>query len=577
MSDYSSRMKLIGSFYQVAIDPLNFDDLLAEWDRTIRRSLEAGAREIGDTEVMRHAERAAAILRQIQDAEDARKPLPLAEIIAHDPNPAMVLSRDGRVVTANQPATDELRVRAGVHLRDLADAASMPPEKLRRLLEAIAAEEEGAATGITALLELAMPGTDATALFAVSRIRVPGDPTVACLLTSLAPVWSPRTLAALRDYFELTPAEIEIVKLLVGGSNAAQISEARQTSLHTVRSQIKSILLKTRLESQMDLVRHLGFLQRYERKPHENAPADDSRHFAGQPPQHRSLALRNGNSLAWTEIGPATGTPVLFIHGLIDDTSFTQPMIRGLFERGIRLIAPSRPCFGGSSPYKDQSDALAEFADCAVQLLDRLGIEETVLFGHMAGTLYAIVIAGRFPQRVKSILSVAGAVPMAHHWQFSGMSTGHRIAGLTARHAPLALPLLADGGIRLLRLSREDLLLDLLFRDAPHDRELARNEEIAKLIFDRFHFVTRQGHQAFLTDVLLVSGDWSPLMRDVACPLVILHGEHDRTVLVEGVRDFVGRHSNCTLHVSPNSGQLLLLNETDLVLDRLQHLLCSGG
>lgn len=198
------------------------------------------------------------------------------------------------------------------------------------------------------------------------------------------------------------------------------------------------------------------------------------------------------------------------------------------------------------------------------------------VLAHMAGALYAIALAGILPDRIASILSVAGAVPMVKSWQFTGMSMGHRIAGLTARHAPVALPLLIGGGIRILRQSREDVMLQLYLRDARHDSELVRDPEFLALMIKRFRFVTCQGHPAFATDVILVSSDWSALMSNVTCPLTLVHGVHDRVVLIDGVREFADKYES-KLVVSDRSGQLILLADPALVFDALDCLISGDN
>ena len=158
---------------------------------------------------------------------------------------------------------------------------------------------------------------------------------------------------------------------------------------------------------------------------------------------------------------------------------------------------------------------------------------------------------------------------MVDRWQFTAMSKGHRIAGLTARYMPSALPLLIRGGIRLVLGAQEERMLDLLFHDAHVDRELAKDPDIAKLIFDRFHFVVRQGPQAFQTDIKVVSSDWSDRSMKIECPLTLVHGEQDQVVLFRAAEEWATKLPNCTLLGSANSGQLVLFNEVDLILDQV--------
>jgi DNA-binding CsgD family transcriptional regulator len=61
--------------------------------------------------------------------------------------------------------------------------------------------------------------------------------------------------AKLLDGHGLTPAEADIVLRLKSGENTRAISEARQSSIHTVRNQLKSAMTKLGVRRQVDVVR----------------------------------------------------------------------------------------------------------------------------------------------------------------------------------------------------------------------------------------------------------------------------------------------------------------------------------
>lgn len=61
----------------------------------------------------------------------------------------------------------------------------------------------------------------------------------------------------LKLLFDLTPAEAQIARLLAEGMTIAQVSRATSTSQMTVRTQLRSVFLKTGTRRQVDLVRLL--------------------------------------------------------------------------------------------------------------------------------------------------------------------------------------------------------------------------------------------------------------------------------------------------------------------------------
>ena len=83
-----------------------------------------------------------------------------------------------------------------------------------------------------------------------------------CLLVTLARDFSAsQAHRALIANHALTTAEADIAVGVTEGHGLAELAEARGTSLHTVRNQLKAVLSKTGLHGQRDLVRlviHLG-------------------------------------------------------------------------------------------------------------------------------------------------------------------------------------------------------------------------------------------------------------------------------------------------------------------------------
>jgi DNA-binding CsgD family transcriptional regulator len=62
----------------------------------------------------------------------------------------------------------------------------------------------------------------------------------------------------LQALFDLTPAEARIASLLIDGKSVSLISKMQSVSLNTVRTQLKSVFVKTGVDRQVDLVRLLG-------------------------------------------------------------------------------------------------------------------------------------------------------------------------------------------------------------------------------------------------------------------------------------------------------------------------------
>jgi haloalkane dehalogenase len=74
-------------------------------------------------------------------------------------------------------------------------------------------------------------------------------------------------------------------------------------------------------------------------------------------------------------IDQGVGVPVLLMHGNPDSNHSWKPVIDGL-GKGVRIIAPNFPGFGGSSPFPSDFDicpeSMVEFWDALINFLDGL-------------------------------------------------------------------------------------------------------------------------------------------------------------------------------------------------------------
>jgi pimeloyl-ACP methyl ester carboxylesterase/DNA-binding CsgD family transcriptional regulator len=408
-------------------------------------------------------------------------------------------------------------------------------------------------------------------MLALSAVRCPDRDEIAGLMTTLAPVWNPLLAQALRHHFYLTAAETNVVQGLVTGQTLSQIAAARGRSVHTVRTQMKTILRKTDLDSQVELVRLVGFMERFGGNGHADSTGSANRP-ADEVDQHDAITLSTGRRMEYSLLGPADGRPVLFVHGMLDHAALTARARDYLFRNRIRLIAPARPSFGSSDPDPAGGNAPLRFAGYAEELLDALGIDRMPVIGHMAGSLNAIAIAAKLGPRISGVLNIAGGVPILSKEQFSVMAPRQRLIALTACHAPHLLPMFLKAGIALIRNGGENAFLNALYKGSPVDYAVARQPEIRVILNEGYNFAIAQGFRAFQIDAMQVTGDWSEWMEQVSCPVILVHGVHDPVVRIDSVREFARRYNNCTLVESTVSGQLVLSSEPALVLDQLQKL-----
>ena len=110
---------------------------------------------------------------------------------------------------------------------------------------------------------------------------------------------------------------------------------------------------------------------------------------------------------------PATVEPgrcVVFVHGALNDHSVWTLLARWYAHHGYAVLALDQPGHGRSDgPPLASVEALA---DWLVALLDAAGVPSAHLVGHSMGSLIALEVAARAPERAAGLVMVGTAVPM---------------------------------------------------------------------------------------------------------------------------------------------------------------------
>jgi pimeloyl-ACP methyl ester carboxylesterase len=117
--------------------------------------------------------------------------------------------------------------------------------------------------------------------------------------------------------------------------------------------------------------------------------------------------LRTG----YAELGPATGEPVILLHGWPYDIHTYAEVAPLLAARGHRVIVPYLRGYGSTrflsadTPRNGQQSVVA--LDI-IALMDALGVERAVVGGCDWGARTACILAALWPERFKALVSVSG-------------------------------------------------------------------------------------------------------------------------------------------------------------------------
>ncbi len=280
------------------------------------------------------------------------------------------------------------------------------------------------------------------------------------------------------------------------------------------------------------------------------------------------LVLRDGRSLSFSAIGPATGWPVIYCHGAIGTPVEATVDLREIVERtGVRYIAPSRPGVGGSDPQPGRT--ILDFADDVAALADRLGIGRFSLLGVSAGGPYALGIAHKLGARVDRIALCSALSPFCEPHRAPGLQRriGLPLAALAA--APGLARRLGDTALPLM--SRHPRLITAVIAAHAAPSERARLEHTSERTAASTSFLeaARDGVGGLIEDFLTYAHGWGFDPGEVGAEVQLWHGAGDPLVPVEHALQLAAALPRCRVFVDPDEGHHFFRSSLEQILAAL--------
>lgn len=133
---------------------------------------------------------------------------------------------------------------------------------------------------------------------------------------------------------------------------------------------------------------------------------DDPRPAGADLATPHSVEL-NGVDLAWREVGPADGEPLVLLHGLAESSHTWDAVLPHLVGRGHRVIAVDLLGHGRTSTPQVGDYSIPGLAVIVRDLLLLLELEGVTLVGHSLGGGIALQLAYLWPELVGRVVLVS--------------------------------------------------------------------------------------------------------------------------------------------------------------------------
>ncbi len=281
------------------------------------------------------------------------------------------------------------------------------------------------------------------------------------------------------------------------------------------------------------------------------------------------IVLPDGRTLEYLIEGPPGGLPLVLHHGTPSGAVRYAPIFDSAARHGLRLVLPSRPGYGGSSPHPGRrvSDVAADTA----ALLDGLGAGHFATLGWSGGGPHALACAALLPGRCVGASIIAGVAPRdaaGLDW-LDGMGDENIEEFAAAAKGVTALDTfltgMADG---LARVQADDVVEafgDLL---SEVDRR-ALTGGFADYLAESSRYSVSAGVAGWREDDLAFMADWGFPLTDIRIPVAIWQGEQDRMVPPAHGHWLAAHVSGAEVHLLPDEGHVSLLAGIDTIVENL--------
>ena len=554
--DTTLELELVAASYRFVSDDSAFHDCLEAWARKLEKlpiSLQA-QRSQEESLFSGHLSGLRGLVERVAKPSSAS---PIEETVSEINAPAMVITTRGAVVTMNARAhTRFSAVQGQRNSFEWLDPISQPD------FDDVLASAHRPGNSRHAIVRTT-DDDDTRGLAEVFVVESAADAPRYVAIRAMETFWSERIDLVLEQAFGLTRAERHVVKLLYERREVSQVAKLRGTSMHTARTQLRTIMDKTDTSSQVDLMRLLGLLAA--RASHGTRGEQDK--WRDPWGNQRVLVRPNGRAIAYSWTGPEDGTPALLVHGAVQGYFLGPDIEQRLMRKNIRLYAIVRPGFGPSSsdPDRDFMQDQIEAIDWLLRHLD-LGPVPAIGLGH--GSIPLLQLAATRPDAFSGLLVMGLLFPMGPA-QLSRLSPVQRALANFVHRAPRVAEVFAKVSDRYIRQKGVDWYLKRGWGDVPEVQATLADPDAVPLIRNACELTISSSTSDFVREMQCQWKIDPACYRNIACPVHHIHGQYDRSVSKEEADQFASLSPQFSTECIQGAGYFLPYEKPGLFADRL--------
>lgn len=276
--------------------------------------------------------------------------------------------------------------------------------------------------------------------------------------------------------------------------------------------------------------------------------------------RHKKLNLNDGRVITYLDLGDKTGTPVLFFHGWPGSSLSAIPIKNYADKFGLRIIAPDRPGYGGSTFYKNRK--IGDYANDMKELTRHLKLDKFYVIGLSGGTPFALACAYYLPSNVIETTIISGVTEVA---KYNGPEN-LKIKALRSRR--ISIEFLSKLKEQVDHLPKK---VELLLKNVTNiwDYNFLLEAKYMKNFVDGLKRSLSQGVEAALQDRDLYEKGWGFNIGEISGEVTIWHGTDDKIAPLKFGQNLHERIPNSEFYTVEGRGHFLYAYEFENIAHKM--------
>ena len=280
----------------------------------------------------------------------------------------------------------------------------------------------------------------------------------------------------------------------------------------------------------------------------------------------RTVAARDGRTLAYLEVGDPRGPLVIHNHGGPSSRLEARLFAASATKHRLRFVCVDRPGMGQSSPQKTRS--YAGWADDLVAIADTLGHHEFGVTGWSEGGPWALAAAAYIdPRRLRHVTSIAGGSygAFGDNWAADQLSKADALGGtLALRFKPGFRLMYATLGLTA-KYFRRSFAQQLRKTLNDYDRQILLQPDVETAFCDTSAECFAQGSDGLVRDSELLYRRWAFDVAAIKRPVHLWQGTDDRLVAASINKTVADRMPGAVWHSVEGAGHFVAVGSADEV------------